>query len=124
MALQVTPCSAVSNAVTFVRPTMPCLVATYADLNGDATKPCADAMLMIRPHLFASIDGSARRVVWKADDRLMATIASHFSGGKSCRGATCWMPALLTRMSSRPNDLSVPSIISPIAAGFDMSAGE
>ena len=30
-------------------------------------------------------------------------IASHFSGGNSSIGATCWMPALLTRMSTAPN---------------------
>lgn len=34
------------------------------------------------------------------------------------------MPALLTRMSSRPDVCRVFSIISLIAAGFDMSAGE
>jgi hypothetical protein len=34
------------------------------------------------------------------------------------------MPALLTRMSSRPDVCRVFSIISRIAAGFDMSAGE
>jgi hypothetical protein len=34
------------------------------------------------------------------------------------------MPALLTRMSSRPDDLRVFSIISRMSAGFDMSAGE
>src|SRR5436305_1461160 len=51
-------------------------------------------------------------------------MASHFSGGKSCNGATCWMPALLTRMSSRPDVCRVFSIISPIAAGLDMSADE
>src|SRR6266566_7036536 len=54
----------------------------------------------------------------------MARIASHFSGGKSCNGATCWMPALLTRMSTRPDVCRVFSIISRIATGFDMSAGE
>src|SRR6516164_6370964 len=124
MALHVIPCSAVSSAVTLVSPTMPCFAATYADLNADATKPCAEAMLMMRPHLLRSIDGKANRVVWKADDRLMAKIASHFSGGKCCNEATCWIPALLTRMSSRPNICSVCSIISRIAAGFDISAGE
>ena len=34
------------------------------------------------------------------------------------------MPALLTRMSSRPDDCIVFSIISRIAVGLDMSAGE
>src|SRR5215470_731637 len=124
MALQVMPYSAVSSAVTFVRPRMPCLAATSADLNGDPTSACADAMLMMRPHLFLSIDGKASRVVWNADDRLMARIAYHFSGGKSCNAATCWMPALLTRMSRRPDDCSVFSIISRIACGFDISADE
>ena len=33
----------------------------------------------------------------------MARMASHFYGGKSCSAATCWMPALFTRMSSRPD---------------------
>src|SRR5215467_3940821 len=121
MALHVMPCSAVSNAVTLVNPTMPCFAATYADLNADATKPCAEAMLMMRPHLLQSIDGRVNRVVWKADDRLIARIASHFSGGKSCNGATCCIPALLTRMSSRPDDCRIPSIISLIASGFDIS---
>jgi hypothetical protein len=55
---------------------------------------------------------------------IIARMASHFSGGKSCNGATCWIPALLTRISSRPEFRSVFSIISRIAAGFDMSAGE
>ena len=41
-----------------------------------------------------------------------------------CSGATCWMPALLTRMSRRPKAASIVSIISRIDAGFDMSAAE
>ena len=58
---------------------------------------------MMRPQFAAFIAGSARREAWKALDRLMAMMASHFSGGKSSTGATCWMPALFTRMSTRPN---------------------
>ena len=46
---------------------------------------------------FGDVDGP------KAEVRLIAMIASHFSTGKSCTGATCWMPALLTRMSMPPN---------------------
>ena len=34
-------------------------------------------------------------------------IASHRSAGKSAIGATCWIPALLTRMSRRPSSASV-----------------
>ena len=58
---------------------------------------------MMRPHLRAFMPGSAARMAWKAADRLMAMIASHFSIGNSSIGATCWMPALLTRMSTAPN---------------------
>ena len=66
-----------------------------------------------------------RRVVWKAEERLIAMIASHFSIGNSSIGATCWMPALLTRMSSRPKRLERrdrPCV--SIEPGFDMSAAE
>jgi len=44
--------------------------------------------------------GTAALVAWKAEVRLMAMIWSHLSVGKSSIGATCWMPALLIRMSS------------------------
>ena len=63
-------------------------------------------MLMTRPQFFWRIAGIASRVVWKAELRLIAMIASHFSTGKSSTGATCWMPALLTRMSTPPNSLA------------------
>ncbi|MNY48152.1 hypothetical protein D3C86_1834620 [compost metagenome] len=53
---------------------------------------------MMRPQSFCFMPGSARRVVWKAEVRLMAMIASQRSGGKSSMAATCWMPALLTRI--------------------------
>jgi 3-hydroxybutyrate dehydrogenase len=56
--------------------------------------------------LVASMPGKARRVVWKALERLMAMTASQRSGGKSCTGATCWMPALLTSTSTPPNSAS------------------
>src|SRR4051812_23218443 len=52
----------------------------------------------------------------------MAMIASHLSGGKLSIGATCWMPALLTRMSTLPNAALVFATRSAIAAGLVMSA--
>jgi hypothetical protein len=33
------PKEASSRAIDFVKPTIPCFAATYADLNGDATRP-------------------------------------------------------------------------------------
>ena len=50
----------------------------------------------------ASSRRTRRAIVYQADDRLSAMIASYFSGGKFSIGLTCWMPALLTRMSTRP----------------------
>ncbi len=79
---------------------------------------------MMRPHLRAFMPGTAARMAWKADDRLMAMIWSHFSTGKFSTGETNWMPALLTRTSTPPNVRSARRIISSISCDFDMSAAE
>jgi hypothetical protein len=42
--------------------------------------------------------GTAAAVVWKAEERLIAMTAFHFSGGNSSTRATCWIPALLTNI--------------------------
>jgi hypothetical protein len=89
IALQVTPVVAVSSATPLVKPTTPCLDATYADLSTEATNPCTDAMLMIRPQSRASICGSTARVVKNTAVRLFAITASQRSSGNSCTGATC-----------------------------------
>src|SRR3712207_293342 len=57
-------------------------------------------MLTILPQRRARIPGTAALVAWKAAERLMARTASHLSSGNSSMRATCWMPALLTRMST------------------------
>ena len=54
--------------------------------------------------------------------RLMAMIASQRSIGNSRTGAVCWMPALLTRISTPPRSRVACAIMSSISAGFDMSA--
>ena len=77
---------------------------------------------MTRPQPRFFIPGSAARVAWKAEVRLIAMIASHFSMGNSSTGATCWMPALFTRMSTAPNSRSAVRTRSAISAGFVMSA--
>ena len=79
---------------------------------------------MMRPHLRFFMPGTAARMLWNEDDRLMAMTASHFSTGKSSMLATCWMPALLTSTSSAPNSFSVPAIMAAISPGLLMSAGE
>jgi len=72
--------------------------------------------------IMAFMAGTAARVVWNVEDRTMAMIASHFSGGKSCTGATCWIPALLTRMSGPPSSSAQRCTIAAVAAGSLMSA--
>jgi hypothetical protein len=79
-------------------------------------------MLMMRPQFFWRMEGMARRVVWKAEVRLMAMMASQRSGGKPSIGDTCWMPALLTRMSTPPNFSAAKAIMASISAGLLMSA--
>ncbi len=61
---------------------------------------------MMRPQLRWRIPGSARRVVWKTLERLMARISFHLSTGNCSTGATCWMPALLITISTPPKVLS------------------
>src|ERR1700709_745940 len=124
MQLQVILKVASSSAIALVRPAMPCFADTEADLNGEATSECAEAVLMMRPQPRFFMPGTAARMPWKADDRLMAMIASHFSGGKSSIGDTNWMPALLTRTSTDPNVVSPNAIMPAISAGLVMSAGE
>ena len=77
---------------------------------------------MTRPQPRRFMPGSAARMVWKAELRLMAMIASQRSIGKSSTRATCWMPALLTRMSQAPNSASQARTMSAICAGWLMSA--
>ena len=80
--------------------------------------------MITRPQPFSRIIGSTSLVAWKAEERLIAMMASHFSSGNSSIGATCWMPALFTMMSTVPKVSAVWRIIWPIALGLLMSAGE
>ena len=79
-------------------------------------------MLITRPHWRFFMPGSAARVAWNTEVRLMAMIQSHLSGGNSSTGATCCTPALFTRMSTAPSPASALAMRSAICAGFDMSA--
>ena len=80
--------------------------------------------MMMRPNPCLRIAGKARRVVWKAEVRLMARTAFHFSVGNSSSGLTNWMPALFTRMSRRPKVRSVMEAIVSISSGLVISAAE
>ena len=58
--------------------------------------------MMLPPVPCLYICRSAARVVRKAPSRWMASIFFHLANSNSSIGATIWMPALLTRMSTRP----------------------
>src|SRR6266404_9676540 len=113
-----------SSATVLVSPPNPCLADTYAALNGEATREWAEAVLMMRPHWRAFMPGTTARMLWNADERLMAIIWSHFSTGNSSIGATCWMPALFTRMSTDPSVVSAVLTIAAISSDLVMSAAE
>ena len=76
----------------------------------------------MRPQPFAFIPGSTARVVWNDDDRLMARMVSHFSSGNSSIGATCGIPALLTRIFTVPNVAVAFSTNPAISSGLVISA--
>ncbi len=78
---------------------------------------------MMRPQPLRFMCGTALRMVWKELERLIAMIWSHFSTGKSSIFSTCWMPALLTRMSTPSKVSTAVSMRSEISCGFVMSAG-
>jgi hypothetical protein len=73
-----------------------------------------------KPRVF--MPGMTALMQWKADERLMPMIASHLSSGKSSIGETCWMPALLTRMSTEPQRASASATMARISDGSSMLA--
>ena len=88
MQLTVMPKVASSSATVLVSPGKPVLGGDIGGLERRGDQRCAEAMLMMRPHLRAFMPGIAARMVWNAADRLMAMIAFHFSIGKSSIGET------------------------------------
>src|SRR6184192_1839627 len=72
----------------------------------------------VRPQPRCFICGSTALMVWKLADRLTASTASQRSSGNSSIGATCWMPALFTTMSTRPSPEVARSINRRTSAGF------
>ena len=57
---------------------------------------------MIRPPPWASMVRPASWARRKTASRLILKICCHRSGGKSSAGQRYWIPAPLTRMSTRP----------------------
>ena len=54
-------------------------------MKGEATSECAEAVVMIRPQPRLFMPGTAARIVWKAEDRLIPMIAFHLSTGNMAK---------------------------------------
>src|SRR6266566_6668078 len=110
MALTVIPAEASSWASDCVKPMMPNLEAQYAARRAPPFLPHWEDMLMMRPRTpRASIERATACEVMKVPLRLVSSTVSHDSSGRSTtsvRSRLPGAPALLTRMSMRPNSSS------------------
>ena len=80
-------------------------------------------MFTTRPKPRSTMPGSARRMVWKAAERLMAMIRSQVAAGISLIGAVCCTPAQFTSTSGGDQACSF-AIIRSTASGSDRSASK
>src|ERR1022692_2564736 len=103
------PVPAPSSASVFTRPITPCLADTYPALNGEATRPCADATATKRPEPALASAGQAYLASRNGLVSRIEMSASQRSSGKSAMGETCWNPALAMTTSSRPKRSSAAS---------------
>src|SRR5438093_8312872 len=76
--------------------------APYGALSAKARTDCSDAMLMIRPQLFAIIAGASLCARRNGASRLTRIVASHAASVTSSIGARRLTPAAQTRMSGAP----------------------
>src|SRR5215469_17055145 len=100
--------SAYSRAAVLVRPTTPCLAATYAEEVGRPASPAIEAVLTIDPRPCACICGNSCLMHSHTPLRLTAIMRSNASSDHSAvflpTASTCQpaIPALLKAQSSRP----------------------
>src|SRR6185312_8794396 len=81
-----------------------------------------DVMLMMRPHSRSFIPGSTARVMLTALSNVRRHASVHADGGCASNGPAGGPPALLTRMSTRPNSSRAEVQTRSTAAGSEMSA--
>src|SRR6185503_11853194 len=118
------PLRAHDTASSRVSPIRPALVAAYAAKCGpstDACMPAMEAMLMIRPDCRFNISRPAACAKRNAPVKLMSTTFCHLSSGMSSGSAAQVTPALLTRMSIRPNTAMVLSTTACTSAALATS---
>ena len=73
---------------------------------------------MMRPHRWRRIGGRTAWVNRNGPVSRTSSSRGHCSKGKLSSGATCWTPALLTRMSMRSCDRSNPSTMARTSSGL------
>src|SRR5215472_6748905 len=100
-------CGAHSQARLFVRAIIPPLLAWYPDARtisvGEPPKPATEAMLMIFPRRWLIMTLAAAWAHRNAPVKLVSRTLFQPSRGISSAGAPQDAPALLIRMSIRPN---------------------
>ena len=108
--LTVTPWSATSMASALVRPMTPAFAVAYAVALRTSRPPLTaaiEAMLMIRPWCWSSIDGSTARVTLKTELRLRSIWVVHVADVISWNGLTAPPPAPLSRTSTPPHSATI-----------------
>ena len=104
MALTRTPDGASSIAIERVAVITQPLLALYQVRLGRGLTPAVEAMLRMAPAPARFIIGAARRAVRNTDLTLTASSRSNSASESASIARGGWAtPALLTRMSSRPN---------------------
>src|SRR5262249_56419608 len=105
-----TPWPAEARGMDLVRPTTPCLVATYAPWFVLPARPEVEAMLMMQPPPRGSMACSAAWQHRKAPLRLTSMVADHHAGSSSATrsdtGAAGRLRAALLTNTSRPPNAS------------------
>src|SRR5262249_55969256 len=102
-ALTRTLALAYSSAAVLLSPTTPCLLAAYAGIPSDPTRPKFEAVLTIAPPPRANMGGISYFIHSHTPVRLMAIMRRQFSSLQAAVWARSpWMPALLNAQSSRP----------------------
>jgi hypothetical protein len=122
MQLTVIPNGPSSSDIARASPISPDFVAEYAPRPGFETRPMMDEMWMMRPQLRDFICGINARDSAMHDERFNSRISSHFSSVISSTVCGTFDPALLTRISMRPNAFSAESASLPMSPRCVMSA--
>ena len=93
-------------------------------MKGEATRACAEPVLMMRPQPRFFIAGTAARMAWKAADRLIAMIASHFVDREFLDRRDVLDAGIVDEDVDRAELFSASATMAAISSGLVMSAAE